>query len=366
MKITCYRDQHSLDGVSILTLSTAEIPIHEVLEHRLVDVTFEERAESDRFEKVVTDIPSAPQKFRYRVGERTGGEVVEAEGMILGDGDASILSFLEHRYEPDEGTGRRLDRLICQLRRGDISRADWLRVMEQDVFGERHKRARRFSRYDPTEAQLPMFIGCRANAQPLFEQWQDSVGSCRVRSLSDTIPLAIVTSFQEKVAYESVPRWRFATMGAYDEGVGCWDGRRYRVVDQPSSLPDALRRSLDREGQVVRRSKDWFVPLPDLRPEFLVRVPYASEVADIVDAGPPPPQPGLQRPSFLLDTRRPLNLRAHSDLEVVDDPALAIAVISRQTTRGAYIPAMPPAPVNDVALSPQGQPPRYLAGCWLQ
>ena len=39
MKIECYREQHLLDGVSVLSLSTTELPVAEVLEQRVVDVT---------------------------------------------------------------------------------------------------------------------------------------------------------------------------------------------------------------------------------------------------------------------------------------------------------------------------------------
>lgn len=167
---------------------------------------------------------------------------------------------------------------------------------------------------------------------------------------------------------EEVPRWRFAILGGYDEGVGCWDGRRYRLFERFEQLPETLRRSLERDGRVVIRSGDWFAPLPDLQPELLVRVPYASEVADRVEAGELSRFEALRRPSFLLDTRRALTLRARPGAapEIVDEPRLAAAVLARTTARGAFVPQMPPAPVEDLPLSPPGRPPRYLAGCWLR
>lgn len=365
MKLDCYREQHALDGVSVMTLSSVEVPVAEVLEHRLADVTLNHWNAVSPQEDEESEATSAPQRFRYRVGDSAQARIVEAEGMILGHGDASLISFLEHRYVPDADSNRTVDRLLGQLHRGEITRADWLNVMEEDILGQRQQRFRR-RYFEPDNPTAPRLVGYHRNIRSLFNERQDALGTCLLRSLSDDEPHAIVTSFSESVDSEPVPRWRFAIMGEYGEGVGCWDGRRYRVVDELDNLPDALRHSLDRNGRVVARSKEWFAPLPDLRVEFLVRVPFASEVNDVVDPGPPPTWDELRRPSFLVDTRRPVSLRGRAELAVVEEPEYALGVITRCTTRGAFVPEMPPAPVEDIALSPDGQPARYLAGCWLR
>jgi hypothetical protein len=366
MKLDGYREQHTLDGVSVMTLASVDVPASEVLEHRLASVTLNSWKSAALGEDDEPEPALAPQRFRYRVGDGPQGRIVETDGMILGQGDASLASFLEHRYVPDESTDRTVDRLLGQLHRKEISRADWLKVMERKILSERRQRFKRRRLYESDDPSLPPFVGHGRSIHSFFDERQDAEGYYLLRSLPDEASLAIVTPFAETVNEEAIPRWRFAIMGEYDQGVGCWDGRRYRLFEQLDELPETLRRALEADGQVVVRSKEWFAPLPDLQAGFLVRVPYASEVAHLVDAGPPPRWDALRRASFLVDTRRPVPLRGRAAVSVVDEPELAAAVLARCTPRGAFVPEMPAAPVEHLALSPEGQPPRYLAGCWLR
>ena len=366
MKIQCYREQHTLDGVSVVKLSSAEIPVSEVLEQRLVDVTHHEQEATTCDQDGAHGAPPAPQRFRYRIGDSPQEHVVETEGMIIANGDASLSSFLEHRFVPDEGSDRKLDRLLVQLRAGEITRSDWLRIMEQEIMPDRKASFHRRLRFDSDIPPCPAFVAHWNSIRRDFEERHDEAGTYLVRSLSDDAPMAVVVPFAEQVCGSPVPRWRFTIAGEYDESVGGWDGRRYRTVRQFSDLPDSLCRATERDGRVVSQPGDWFVPLPDLQPEILIRVPYAAEVADIVDAGPPPRTEELRRPSFLVDSRRPVVLRDRAQLDVVEDPELAISVLTRRTSRGAFVPAMPPAPVADIDFSPEGQPAQYVVGCWFR
>lgn len=110
-------------------------------------------------------------------------------------------------------------------------------------------------------------------------------------------------------------------MGEYERGVGSWDGRRYRIAGSFEELPKSTQCALERDGQSIRVPSDWLVLLGDLRPEVLVCVPYWKEVADLVEAGPSPRQAGLGRPAFLVDTRRPVELRGAREIDV--DPRFA-------------------------------------------
>lgn len=366
MKIQCYREQYTLDGVSVMKLSTADIPAAEVLEQRFIDITHRNPEASSYDQDGAHGAPPAPQRFRCRLGDSPQGHVVETEGMIIANGDASLLSFLENRFVPDEGSDRKLDRLLAQLRSGELARADWLRIMEDEIMPERNSPLHRRPRFEQDMPPCPAFVAHWNGIRRDFDERHDEAGTYLVRSLSDDAPISVVVPFEEPVAGNAVPRWRFAIAGEYDESVGGWDGRRYRTVRQFSDLPDSLRRAAERDGRVVSQPRDWFVPLPDMQPEILVRVPYAAEVADIVDAAPPPSEGELRRPCFLLDSRRPVSLRSRANIEVVDEPELALSVLTRLTTRGTYVPAMPPAPVADIAFSPEGQPAHYLVGCWFR
>jgi hypothetical protein len=376
MKLQCYREQHALDGVSIQALSVADIPLAEVLEGRVADVTLAEAtpgADGDGDGEANGDPPGngcwgAPHRFRYREGANDTSEVIETEGLIVATGDASLLSFLEHRYVPDDASPRRVDRLTGQLHRGEITRANWLRVMEEEILSRDDPPNRRHP-FGGAQSRTPTLLWFRRQAAAFFTERADAAGSYLVRIVhDDETTLAAVAPFQADVAGVAVPRWRFALPGDFDEGFGGWDGRRYRLARDIAELPTPLLRALERDGRVVARPVDWFLPLPDLRAEFLVRVPLPGEVAHLIDAGPPPRLDVLQRPAFCVDTRRPVPLHGRdvAHLEVVHEPPDALAILTRLTARGVYIPNMPPAPVADIPLSPPDQPTRYLAGCWLR
>jgi len=176
--------------------------------------------------------------------------------------------------------------------------------------------------------------------------------------------VAIVSPFYENAMDLAVPRWRFAIEGERFDSLGGWDGHRYRLADQFNALPKALCRSLDRDGFSVIRREGWFTPLPDLKAEFLVRVPYPSEVRDMVEAGPAPTTPPFCHPALLIDSRRPVSLGRIRSLEVIEEPRLAAAIIARRTPRDVYVPEMPPAPMEDLELSAQDEPALCLVGCW--
>ncbi len=366
MKLRCYREQHSLDGVSVLTLASVDIPAADVLGSGLADVTPQRWMLDSEGYCDAQKTCAAPQRFRYRVGAEPHHRVVEAEGMISGCGNASLLSFLESRYVPDEASDRVVDRLLLQLARKEIARPDWLKAMEEVLSEERKPSFKQRGLLRSEEPLFPPFVLCQDQIETAFFERRDGRGCCMLWSLSRDSHMAIVSSFMEDVESEAIPRWRFAIRGENHDGFGCWDGRRYRLFEDFDQLPEALKRSLEHQGQVVVCSQEWFTPLPDLKAQFLLRVPFRSEVAELREPCPPPAVEALRRASFMVDTRRPVTLRGRSDMDILHEPEMGAAVLTRCTPRGVFVPEMPPAPIQDVALSEEGQPPRYLAGCWLQ
>lgn len=364
MKIQCYREFHSLDNVTVLSLSHTELPASEVLEQRLTNIAYRPGLRSDDCLEEERNAILAPQRFRYRLGEPPCDEVVEAEGIVVGKSTASLLSFLERRYLPDEDSGRAVDSLVCQLHQGQISRGDWLRETEalfgpgKAGFSRRHMRT-----LGGEESGLRLLV-LAESFDDYTKEGYDKLGPIVVRCMLHHSHVTIVSAYYVKVMDLSVPRWRFAVQGEDNDSVGGWDGHRYRIAPELGALPEALCRSLDRDGFSVTKSEGWFAPLPDLKAELLVRVPYPSEVSHLMDAGPAPTYKPFSRPALLLDSRRPVKLGRIQELEVLEDPEMAAAVITRRTRRGVYIPEMPPAPIGDIELSVEGEPASFLVGCW--
>ena len=362
MKVECFREAHCLDDVSILGLSSAEVPVWEMLEDSLVDVTFGIHAEAPAGEGL--ELPGAPQRIRFRTGsDPKVGEVSEVVGMIIGEGVASLIAFLEDRYLPDEATGRTVDRLLAQLGRGELDRADCRRVVERMFGANGPRRSHRRASFDGDDAMAVGFLGTRKSFYSALEQRHDAGGAYLLRSLRGSANLGIATSYEESIEGHRVPRWRFVLAGE-EGGVGGWDGRRFHVAQSFDLLPDSLRRSLDREGRIVVQDRTRFVPMTDLRAEFLVRVPFADELGSLSYAGPLPKGYEHMRPVLLVDSRSPIVLRGIPDLFVVEEPEEALAFLARRTGRGAYVPGMPPAPIADLKLSTPGQGADYLVGCW--
>ncbi|MDY0001319.1 MAG: hypothetical protein RBU30_08505 [Polyangia bacterium] len=362
MKVKCLREAICLDDVSVFGLSDAQVPAWEMLEEGLADVTFGDEESYPTEARSRLEIEGAPNRFRVRTGASPSeGEVMEVEGMIIGEGPASIISFLEERYLPDEGSELPLDRMLMGLRRGEMPRADWRRMMERILGDEPSRRSHRPSFHDTPR---PVgFLGTRGGYLASLEERQDAGGSFFLRSFRRSANLAIVADYAELIEGHHVPRRRFAFAGE-EGGVAGWDGRRYHVAEDFAALPESLRRTLDRDGRMMVQQPGEIVPLSDLRPGWIIRVPYPSEVKGISEAGPLPEHLSELPPAFLLSARCPIALGRGSGVPLYEDLEESLAFLARRTGGGAYLPQMPTTPIEELKLSVEGRPSEYLVACW--
>jgi len=110
--------------------------------------------------------------------------------------------------------------------------------------------------------------------------------------------------------------------------------RRYSAYDR---LPDAVYRRFDEHGTACSSSARGRVPMAELWPRFVLRVPDHMECNDVVaDVDESLPPCFLVEPGLLSDPTR-----LSTDLPVIDDPAAVRAVLSR-TVGGTYLPQNPP------------------------
>ena len=162
-----------------------------------------------------------------------------------------------------------------------------------------------------------------------------------------------------------LPGW--AVVAEVDRGAGvvAWDGRVYRVAQEVSALPQGLLRLLDRSGRCVRVRPELLLPMADLGARFVLRVPWAHEVAHLDPARIRCEREVLRRPAFLVDGRAALSRAGlAAGVEVIDDPAEAVAVLSRLTAAGVYLPTLPPSTLAETPLATPAAPYGYRVGVW--
>jgi hypothetical protein len=135
------------------------------------------------------------------------------------------------------------------------------------------------------------------------------------------------------------------------------------VVRALRDVPPALLERLDRLGRAGVDEPGRYLPLPDLVPRFLLRVPGPEEAAG---AGRPPRRTAAPaQPAFLVDARRAVPLPRGVTLPVIADPAAALEVLRRRSAHDVYLPGLPAAPLEDVALPEAGGEATWLVGCGL-
>jgi hypothetical protein len=131
--------------------------------------------------------------------------------------------------------------------------------------------------------------------------------------------------------------WLAARHRFTDTALHLADGilRRYASIDR---LPTPIFRRFEELGTI--RSGELFesLPLPEMRPRFLVRIPE-GDAAGREEVRPPDPS---LPPCYLLEPWR-VTAPALRDaaLPLIEEPAAARAVLSR-TLGGVYLPGNPP------------------------
>ena len=143
-----------------------------------------------------------------------------------------------------------------------------------------------------------------------------------------------------------------------DEGgdIGWFDGRRVGLAPSLHDLPGRLLEDLRRSGRAVVDRADLITTLADHRPMFLLRVPTTRERARLGTGSDQPSPEAASRPGVLLPSESCVALQDDQGqplpLPVIDEPAEAMAVLSRRAGSDAYVPGLEPVHWKDVRLEP--------------
>ncbi len=133
--------------------------------------------------------------------------------------------------------------------------------------------------------------------------------------------------------------WLAARHRYADAALHLSDGvlRRYASIDR---LPKPIVRRFEQLGTVRSGELSELLPLAEMRPRFLLRIPDGAEGADR-EVGPPDPR---VPPCYLLEPWRVTDgSLGGNDLPVIEEPQAVRAVLSR-TLGGIYLPGNPPLP----------------------
>jgi hypothetical protein len=338
MKITglCMREQHP--HVEVLEVAELSLPLSYVVHEELASL-------EDTGLPVRPRPPRRGRRGRYGFGghDPVPGPVTLADGR-RGEPGGSFTGLVVHRSR-----SALIDYLLLRWDPcGDDEIDDRIRVLRR-------------SRRPLTERRIAMegFLTeleerCGPASPPLVEAdtldvrqhgWEPVQRDGRTiyfRSRSE----ALVLTIDREVSVAGVPvldhEWLVVASGPdravlhLDRGVT----RRYERFDQ---VPRAVRHRFDGHGRAWPAATRGQVPLAELWPRFLVRVPQELDTA----RGATPPDPALP-PCYLVEPWRvgdPARLTA--DLPLIDDPAAARAVLAR-TVEGVYLPGNPP--VLDLSL----------------
>ena len=248
-------------------------------------------------------------------------------GLIVYDSRSALIDFLLSHWDAD-GPGELAERLQ-DIRRGRRTVAQ--RRVDLETFLRRVDDCR-------AVADLPLVDADSMNLDHHGWVRLDRRGETyHCRSHNDALAVAIERTVE--VAGVVVPHHEWLILGAgrneqvlhLDRGVT----RRYGGYEE---LPDAVYRRFDEFGKVWPAAARGHVPMAEMWPRFLLRVPEHMDCNDVVaDPDEALPPCFLVEPRLLSDPTRLLD-----ELPIIDDPAAVRAVLSR-TVGGVYLPGNPPA-----------------------
>ncbi len=266
-----------------------------------------------------------PARVTLRPG-RAGEPGGSFTGLVVYRSRAALIDYLLNRWDPC-GAGE-LDDRIRALRRSRRTVAERRIALESLL-------ARLDERCGPDGPPL-VEADTLDVRQHGWEPVQRDGLTCWFRGRGE----ALVLTIDREVTVAGVPvvghEWLVIASGPeraalhIDRGVT----RRHERYDL---VPLAVRHRFDGHGRAWPPSLRGQVPLAELWPRFLVRVPDDLDATDPVG----PADPDLP-PCFLVEPWRVGDpARLARDLPVIDDPAAARAVLAR-TLDEVYLPGNPP------------------------
>ena len=335
MKITCYKLKERRAHVDVLETAELDVSLaHAVeedfgsLEHPSglgVDVPYRRRRPKGRFGPRRRLYDPVPGPLSLRKGEK-GAAAEVLEGLIAYESRSALIDYLLARWAPVGDSA--LDECLREIRRGRTTLAQ-RRVALEKFIGKADTCG--------PGVGLPLVESDTLDVEHHGWVRLDKHGAAHYcRSRGEALAVGIELSLE--VGELTVPYIEWLILGNgqssqvfhVDRGVT----RRYSGYDK---LPDAVYRRFDEYGRVWPTSVRGQVPMAEMWPRFVLRIPDHIDCNDVVAAAD-----GALPPCFLLEPQLLSDpMRLSGDLPVIDDPAAVRAVLSR-TVGGVYLPGNPP------------------------
>jgi len=345
MKISCYRMRERRPFVEVIEVAELDVNLAHAVEEefgpleelgdRGLDLPYRRRRPGMRYRRHRRAYDPVPGPVALR-GPGKHDDPVRFDGLVVYKSTTALIDFLLSRWHAG-GTGE-LDGLLRTLRQGRLTQAQRRVKLEAFLQGTGDRRK---GKGPPLAASDS--IDLRHGAWFDIEE-EGHTYYCRSRS--EALAVAIERAVQ--VRGISVPHHEWLVLGTgrneqalhIDRGVT----RRYNGLRE---LPDSVYRRFDEHGRAWPTASRGQVPLSEMWPRFLLRVPDRFECKDVV-AGPDERLP----PCFLLEPKLLSDPdRLTEDLPLIDDPEAVRAVLAR-TVGGVYLPGNPPVFDIDVPDTP--------------
>ncbi len=336
MKITGYRLMEQRPHIDVLEVAELDVPLAHAVEEEFgpleepqaqgIAVAYNQRRMMRRFRVHRRHYEPEPGPLALR-RDGVKGAAETTTGLIVYASRSALIDFLLARWAPVGGS--ELGARLQEIQRGR-STASQRRVA--------------------IEAFIHKAEGCQpGRGLPLVEADTldlDNHGWVRLNRRGETYfcqargeALAVSIERTLEVGELTVPYLEWLIVGNgnksrvlhIDRGVT----RRYNGYDK---LPEAVYRRFDEHGEACPTTARGKVPMAEMWPRFVLRVPDPLDCSDLVaGVGENLPPCFLLEPQLLSDP-----MRLASDLPVLDDSAAVRAVLAR-TVGGVFLPQNPPA-----------------------
>ena len=338
MRIQGFRIECVGQGVELWELSTVEMRLEAVIEHRYVSAQ-----PSSRLSPCFGDWGRPDPRFDLEaIGplcvRGADGEHRLLEGLIVAQTSSAATTFVLNSYEPV--ADRALDELLRRARREEWPEADLRdRIERQIVAGVQLADGARgwipVSVREGNDDETPFGDQRYLGVDLQYRRLEFGAAKYALLCVARESPLVLALPREADVGGRRVARREYVALRSPLGGpVLWWDGERMNVRAHFEDLPAALREAFDRQGVALAE-----VPAPalggvELRPHAVLEFPAVGAMAAAGERLPA--EAGVLRPALLFDSRGAVPLR--SDLPVIRDPGELRYIMSRVVRGAVFLP----------------------------
>lgn len=345
MKLNCFKQREQRPHLQIIEFVELDVTLEEAIERDLRPIRTDVEIHANKRRRRRKRRPWRRMRGRRRgnnpwstrVGPmclRSNGNVDEEpfDGLIVYSSRAALIEFMLQRWEPIGDSG--VDNLIRRMRQ-DRRMSVAARRVELEKIIEQLEESR-FDSGPPLLAadEIDLMDSCWCRLDRLEGLFYAHV---------DNEALVVTCDWDRTIGGQAVRcyEWLVVSGGIHESVLHLRGGLMRR--DTVGNVPGPVLRRFDARGTAQVGLLADLLPLHELWPRFLIRVPADTPGADSVgDVDPALPACMVVEPWRFPDLRR-----LQEDLPVIEDPAAATAVLGR-TLEGLFLPGSPP--LGDVEL----------------